>query len=81
MAKSRGKDRKAALTPGGPTPLGSGAQSFRIGAEDVASPETRDWLELRGAGEKGKMRQEEDVLLCAAQPQSGTREGGLWRET
>lgn len=39
--EAMGRNWKLVLTPGGLMPLGSRAQSIRIRAKDVASPETR----------------------------------------
>lgn len=52
VAEALGEEMQSGLDSGGPTPLGSGAQSIQIGALDVPCPATSDWVELRGAGEE-----------------------------
>lgn len=64
VAKALGKDGQVALTPGSPTLLGPSAQSLRIGAWDIARPETRYWVERPAWGGTRQRAEAARKRLC-----------------
>lgn len=79
MVEALREEWKAVLTPGAPTPFRSRAQSVQAGTLDVQSPETREWVEPGGAGEEGKIGQQENGRRRQFSLNLEL-EKGLWRE-